>query len=67
MMKFDSIGMAFCNGVEDRHTHGLLRNEQLYRGGPMQRCAWRVGWEIANLLTARNLRTTHATPPKEKP
>ena len=53
----DTIGTAFCNGVEDRHVNGLLRVEQLYRQGPGQRIAWRLGWEVANILTQRGLRT----------
>lgn len=56
-MKSDTIGTAFCLGFEDRHANGLLRVEQLYRNGPAQRAAWRLGWEIANLLTTRPLRT----------
>lgn len=56
----DSFGTAFCNGIEDRHVNGLLRNEQLYRSTTQNQIAWRLGWEIANLLTRRPLRT--ATP-----
>jgi len=53
----DSAGTAFCNGFEDRHVNGLLRTEQLYRSGWPQRWAWRLGWELADLLTQRGLRT----------
>lgn len=52
----DTIGTAFCNGIESRHVDGLLRVEQLYRSGPAQRIAWRLGWEVANILTQRALR-----------
>ncbi len=59
----DTIGTAFCNGIEDRHVNGLLRAEQLYRSGPWQRIAWRFGWELANAITGRALRTAkRATP-----
>lgn len=57
-MKDDTIGTAFCNGLDDRHAAGLLRNEQLYRRPWTRRVAWRLGWEIANMLTTRPLRTT---------
>lgn len=53
----DTIGTAFCNGIEDRHVNGLLRNEQLYRREAQHRIAWRLGWELANLLSTRPLRT----------
>ena len=59
----DSIGHAFCLGFEDRHVNGLLRVEQLYRSGKGQRIAWRLGWELANMLTRRGLRTAkHPAP-----
>ncbi len=53
----DTIGTAFCNGVEDRHTNGLHWYEQLYRKEAQHRLAWRLGWEVANLLTKRPLRS----------
>lgn len=56
-MKKDTMGTAFCNGVEDRHVNGLLRVEQLYRFPAWHRIGWRLGWELANLLTTRPLRT----------
>lgn len=52
----DTVGHAFLNGIEDRHVNGLLRVEQLYRHGRSQRVAWRLGWEVANMLTRRPLR-----------
>lgn len=57
MSKNDTIGTAFCLGIEDRHVNGLLRKEQLYRSGWPQKLAWRFGWELANMLTTRPLRT----------
>ncbi len=60
----DSVGTAFCNGIESRHVDGLLRVEQLYRSGPWQRFAWRLGWELANVLTQRALRTAKKSAPK---
>ena len=62
----DTIGTAFCNGIEDRHCNGLLRVEQLYRAGWWQRLAWRVGWELANMLTGRGLRTDSAHRRKQR-
>lgn len=59
MAKSDTIGTAFCNGIEDRHASGLLRKEQLYRSGWAQKIAWRIGWEFAHLLTEHRLRTVH--------
>lgn len=56
-MNKDTVGTAFCNGIEDRHVNQLLRGEQLYRLGTWQRFAWRLGWEVANMLTQRPLRT----------
>lgn len=56
----DNIGTAFLNGIEDRHVNGLLRVEQLYRRTTLHKFAWRAGWEVANLLTNRRLRTERA-------
>jgi hypothetical protein len=56
----DTLSNAFCEGIVDRHEHRLLRQENLYRF-PLRRVAWRLGWEVANLLTQRPLRT--AKPP----
>jgi hypothetical protein len=53
----DNIGTAFLNGIEDRHTHGLLRVEQLYRRPRRHKLAWRLGWWTAHLLTVRPMRT----------
>lgn len=56
-MMMDRIADAFFSGINDRFEHGLLRAEQLYRRTWMHRAAWRTGWELANALTARPLRT----------
>ena len=49
---------AFWNGWIDRSAYGLLRREQLYRRPRYGlRCAWRLGWELANLVTHTPLRT----------
>lgn len=56
MSKQDSIAIAFNNGWTDRVAHGLLRVEQLYRRPWQNRAAWRLGWELANLLTEAPLR-----------
>ena len=53
----DSIGTAFCNGIEDRHVNGLHWYEPLYRSPLSRHVAWRLGWELANLLTGRALRS----------
>ncbi len=53
----DTIGTAFCNGIEDRHVNGLHWYERLYRHGVGHHVAWRLGWEVANLLTRRPLRS----------
>ena len=58
----DTIGTAFCNGIEDRHVTGLLRVEHLYRRPLVNRIAWRLGWEVANVLTQRALRNAKVTP-----
>jgi len=57
-MPDDTLKHAFVNGVVDRHAYGLLRKEQLYRRPWSRRLAWRIGWEFANLLTRRPLRTS---------
>lgn len=54
-MRKEQLSTAFCNGFEDRHTHGLLRGEKLYRSWHWN-FAWRAGWELANVLTTRPLR-----------
>lgn len=56
-MKRDTIVTAFLHGVVDRHDHGLLRVERLYRRPLRHGLAWRLGWEVGNLLTDRPLRT----------
>lgn len=53
----DGIIKAFCHGIEDRAAYGLLRAEQLYRRPFANRVAWRLGWELANLVTRQPLRT----------
>jgi hypothetical protein len=53
----DTIFRAFKNGVDDRRLYGLLRKEQLYRKPWTRRAAWRLGWELANVVTRRPLRT----------
>lgn len=60
LKKRDTLGEAFLNGVVDRHEHGLLRVEQLYRRTKFHRLAWRAGWRVADVLTARPLRTAAA-------
>jgi hypothetical protein len=57
MKKPDTIKQAFTNGWTDRVAYGLLRKEQLYRRPWSRRAAWRLGWELANLLTDSLLRT----------
>ncbi len=59
------MGTAFCLGVEDRHTNRPLRVEQLYRSPWTNRLAWRLGWELANMLTQRPLRTAKRPPSPE--
>lgn len=54
-MRKEKLSTALCNGFEDRHSHGLLREEKLYRAWHWH-LAWRVGWELANVLTTRPLR-----------
>jgi hypothetical protein len=61
-VKRDTLGRAFCNGFVDRAEFGLLRVEQLYRRTRLHRWAWRAGWEIANALTSRPLRTAGKKP-----
>ncbi len=58
----DTIGTAFCNGIEDRHTNGLHWYESLYRP-KAQHVAWRLGWELANILTQRSLRSKGRSSP----
>lgn len=55
--KGDTFGTSFCLGFEDRHVNCLLRVEQLYRYPWTNRLGWRLGWELANFLTSRPLRT----------
>lgn len=55
--KPDALGQAFVNGIVDRVEYGLLRKEQLYRRTRLHRWAWRAGWELANALTTKPLRT----------
>lgn len=57
MTKQDSICRAFVNGYQDRASYGLLRAEQLYRRPRSRIVAWKLGWELANLLTRTPLRT----------
>lgn len=64
-MKVDTLGEAFCSGIVDRHEYGLLRAEQLYRTSKKNRMAWRLGYELANLLTQRPFRTAKRSTPKE--
>lgn len=64
-MKQDTFGEAVCNGFDDRYSAGLLRVEQLYRAGPVQKLGWRLGWELANMLTQRPLRTAKRPPAGE--
>lgn len=52
----DTLRDAFLNGIVDRHEHGLLRNEQLYRRTKWHRLAWAAGWRLANEITSRRLR-----------
>jgi hypothetical protein len=54
--KPDTMGTAFCYGIEDRHTNGLLHVERLYRSNAMH-FAWKLGWWVAHVLTTRPLRT----------
>lgn len=57
-LKNDSIGSAFLNGVTDRHEFGLHRVENLYRRNLFtHRLWWRLGWEFANVVTTRKLRS----------
>ena len=58
----DTFGQALCNGFVDRVEYGLLRQEQLYRRTRLHRWAWRAGWEIANALTTKPLRTAAKKP-----
>lgn len=53
----DSIKQALMHGFKDRSKYGLLRKEQLYRRSWKQRVAWRIGWELANIVTRTPLRT----------
>lgn len=56
MAEKNTMGTAFLNGIEDRHSHGLHWHEGLYRPTTLH-VAWRLGWEVANMLTTRGLRT----------
>lgn len=62
----DTIIQAFTTGYEDRHLYGLLRVEQHYRRPLSNRIAWRLGWEVANVVTPTPLRTAKK-PPGYKP
>lgn len=53
----DSFADAFLTGFVDRHVARLMRIEQMYRFPWTNRVAWRLGWEVANLMTRKPLRT----------